>query len=86
MVLPCLSIGEKEKSSVNKSILVGFDFFDRVYQMYIITVYVLMEYQLDQLVEVAHMDCCWGAPHSSIIYSTVVSGLKHVKLICYTPD
>ena len=24
---------------------------------------VLTEYQLDQLVEVAHKDCCWGAPH-----------------------
>ena len=27
MVFPCLFIGEKEKSPVNKSILVGFDFF-----------------------------------------------------------
>ena len=29
---------------------------------------VLTEYQLDQLVEVAHKDCCWGAPHSSRSY------------------
>ena len=27
MVFPCLFIGEKEKSSVNKSIIVGFNFF-----------------------------------------------------------
>ncbi len=25
---------------------------------------VLTEFQLDQLVEVAQKDCCWGAPHS----------------------
>ncbi len=24
---------------------------------------VLTEYQLDQLMEVAHKDCCWGGPH-----------------------
>ncbi len=29
---------------------------------------VLMEYQLDQLVEVAHKDCCWGTPDSSRSY------------------